>query len=179
MTKIRKVKRRKKFRVNVNRKRLRNKQRRLPPIQCPQLKAEWDTSLSVRTNLAQMGLAYNANETFKVSSSIEQSVPGKILRTHSSEEEEVINKQIKPTKLHVLETLRQEAQAPRVRLFRLPKSQVTFLTYLLKKYGDDYKAMAKDKKNYDQMTWKQIRAKINRFKRIPEQYNLEQKSDSD
>lgn len=30
--------------------------------------------------------------------------------------------------------------------------------------------MARDRKNYNQMTWKQIRAKINLFKKIPEQY---------
>lgn len=32
-------------------------------------------------------------------------------------------------------------------------------------------AMALDRKNYNQLTWKQIRAKIKIFKGIPEQYN--------
>lgn len=54
--------------------------------------------------------------------------------------------------------------------FRLPKPQVEFLTYLLDKYGHDYKAMEKDKKNYYQETWKQLRAKVKTFMGIPKQY---------
>lgn len=54
--------------------------------------------------------------------------------------------------------------------FRLPKGQVEFITYLLDKYGHDYKAMAKDKKNYYQETWKQLRAKVKTFMGIPKQY---------
>lgn len=46
-----------------------------------------------------------------------------------------------------------------------------FITYLLDKYGHDYKAMAKDKKNYYQETWKQLRAKIKTFMGIPKQYS--------
>lgn len=55
-------------------------------------------------------------------------------------------------------------------IFRLPKGQVEFITYLLDKYGHDYKAMVKDKKNYYQETWKQLRAKIKTFMGIPQQY---------
>lgn len=54
--------------------------------------------------------------------------------------------------------------------YRLPKGQVEYLTYLLDKYGHDYKAMTKDKKNVYQETWKQIRAKIKTFMGIPKQY---------
>lgn len=53
---------------------------------------------------------------------------------------------------------------------RLPKGQVEFITYLLDKYGHDYKAMERDKKNYYQETWKQLRAKIKTFMGIPKQY---------
>lgn len=124
-----------------------------------------------------MGLAYDANKVLKLPSNkktILQSV--KKLSTNSSEDEEeeaevekVGNKKI-PKKIHVALELEAEARAPRVRLFRLPQNQVNFLTYLMDKYADDYEAMARDKKNYYQLTWKQIRGKINVFKGIPEQY---------
>ena len=41
----------------------------------------------------------------------------------------------------------------------------------MKKYGKDYKAMARDSKNYYQETWKQLRQKVRTFKKIPEQFN--------
>ncbi|KOC70171.1 Nucleolar protein 16 [Habropoda laboriosa] len=66
MTKIRKVKRRKKFRTNVNRKRLRNKLRKLPTITCSEIKQSWEVTKSTRTNLKQMGLTYDPNETLKI-----------------------------------------------------------------------------------------------------------------
>ncbi|XP_029046411.1 nucleolar protein 16 [Osmia bicornis bicornis] len=171
MTKIRKVKRRKKFRMNVNRKRLRNKLQKLPTIKCKQLKDSWEVTKSTRTNLKQMGLAYDPNETLKVSSNKEQLVEKfkvEDLENVSKKDEDV---EMTPVKVHVSEELEAEAKAPRRRMFKLPNSQVNFLTYLLDKYGEDYKAMARDKKNYDQLTWKQIRAKIKVFKGIPEQYN--------
>lgn len=55
-------------------------------------------------------------------------------------------------------------------IYRLPKGQVEFITYLLDKYGHDYKGMARDKKNYYQETWKQLRAKVKTFMGIPKQY---------
>lgn len=53
---------------------------------------------------------------------------------------------------------------------RLPKGQVEFITYLLDKYGYDFKAMERDKKNFYQETWKQLRQKIKTFMGIPKQY---------
>lgn len=47
-----------------------------------------------------------------------------------------------------------------------------YATYLLDKYGLNYKAMVKDEKNHDQETWKQFRAKIRKFMSIPEQFNV-------
>lgn len=43
---------------------------------------------------------------------------------------------------------------------------------MLDQYGLDYKAMVRDEKNYDQMTWKQYRSKIRRFMGIPEQFDV-------
>ena len=44
------------------------------------------------------------------------------------------------------------------------------MIFLINKNLYHLQAMAKDKKNYYQLTWRQIRAKINTFKNIPEQY---------
>ena len=44
-----------------------------------------------------------------------------------------------PQKGIVVEELETDAETPRVRQFRLPKGQVERITYLLDKYGEDYK----------------------------------------
>lgn len=65
--------------------------------------------------------------------------------------------------------MEEDATAPRRSKFRLPKTQVDLATYYMEKYGPNFRAMERDKKNYDQLTWKQIRAKIRKFLSIPEQ----------
>ncbi|XP_066582380.1 nucleolar protein 16 [Prorops nasuta] len=159
----------------VNRKRLRNKLKRLPIIKCAQMKQEWEVTKSTRLNLRDMGLAYDPNEVLKIPNIKEQLLKKVINERNDMQCEwktEDISKETNiAKKSHVAKELEAEARAPRERLFKLPKGQVQFLTYLLDKYGEDYKAMARDKKNHYQMTWKQIRAKINKFKSIPEQYN--------
>lgn len=52
----------------------------------------------------------------------------------------------------------------------MPKSHIELITYLLDKYGHDYKAMSRDRKNYYQETWKQLRAKVKKFMGMPKEY---------
>ncbi|XP_033214532.1 uncharacterized protein LOC117171387 [Belonocnema kinseyi] len=172
MTKIRKVKRRKRFQANVNRKRLRNKLEKVPAIGCKQIKDAWEKKKSIRGNLLDMGLAYDPNEALKIPNSKREAlerVENEVMATVNFSEED-FEAEIRAPKGHVAENLEKDARAPRERMFKLPKTQVLFVTSMMDKYGDDYKAMARDKKNYYQMTWRQIRAKINTFKNIPEQY---------
>ncbi|XP_054258054.1 nucleolar protein 16 [Macrosteles quadrilineatus] len=159
MTKLRKQRRRKRYGYNVNRKRLRNKIRKTPVISCPQVKQAWVVKASVKSNLKNMGLAYDANIIPSISSN-------KLIKT-----EHVKPNEKEPEKLQVISELEEDAHAPRERGLRLPKSHVQWVTYLMDKYGEDYEAMARDKKNYYQETWQQIRRKIKQFKGIPEQYN--------
>ncbi|KAI4471087.1 hypothetical protein MML48_1g21880 [Holotrichia oblita] len=149
MTKLRKQRRKKVYRHNVNRKRLRNKLHKVGNIECKEIKQAWDRNKSVQINLKEMGLSYDPNQTIKIPNN---------------------KKQLK-TKIITTSKLEKDAKAPRVKLFRLPKGQVEWITYLMDKYGNDFKAMVKDKRNYNQETWKQLRAKIKRFKSIPEQYS--------
>ncbi|XP_011872050.1 PREDICTED: nucleolar protein 16 [Vollenhovia emeryi] len=174
---IRKLKRKKKYNPNVNRKRLRNKLRKLPDIPCNEIKKEWEYKRSTRVNLKEMGLAYDANEAMQLPNVKHELLEG-ARRDVAGCEDSSDHEEMNVAKSHVAETLEAEAKAPRQRLLKLPKAQTQFLTYLIKKYGEDYEAMSRDRKNHYQLTWKQIRAKIKMFKRIPEQYNeLAQNSD--
>ncbi|KAI4471091.1 hypothetical protein MML48_1g19249 [Holotrichia oblita] len=169
MTKLRKQRRKKVYRHNVNRKRLRNKLHKVGNIECKEIKQAWDRNKSVQINLKEMGLSYDPNQTIKIPNNKKQ-LKTKIITTSSEWIEEEIE-EVEIPKKHVAEELEKDAKAPRVKLFRLPKGQVEWITYLMDKYGNDFKAMVKDKRNYNQETWKQLRAKIKRFKSIPEQYS--------
>ncbi|CAL4214685.1 unnamed protein product, partial [Meganyctiphanes norvegica] len=76
----------------------------------------------------------------------------------------------KKKKNNVANKLEEQAESKKGRNFRLPKDKIRWITYMMDKYGDDYKAMARDPKNYFQDTWKQIRGKVRQFQSIPEQY---------
>lgn len=43
---------------------------------------------------------------------------------------------------------------------------------MMEKHHLNYKAMAADKKNYEQFTWKQFRAKCRKLMSIPEQFDV-------
>ncbi|XP_071559942.1 nucleolar protein 16 [Temnothorax nylanderi] len=171
--KIRKLKRKKKFNPNVNRKRLRDKLRKLPEIPCDQIKKAWENKISTRVNLKKMGLAYDPNEAVRIPNVKHEMLEEAKRKVAGSEDSDHESEEMKVTaaKSYVAEKLEAEAKAPRERFLKLPKGQAQFLTYLITKYGEDYKAMSRDKKNHDQLTWKQIRAKVKMFKGIPEQYN--------
>ncbi|KAJ8956980.1 hypothetical protein NQ318_012144 [Aromia moschata] len=169
MTKLRKQRRKKVYRHNINRKRLRNKIYKLGNIECKEIKNAWERKKSVVTNLKEMGLSYDPNKTIAIPSS--RKIQAALLPTLDESDTEVVEDKPSSNKLHVVEALEADAKAPREKKFRLPKSQIEWITYLMKKYKKDYRAMARDSKNYNQETWKQIRQKIKRFKRIPEQYN--------
>ncbi|XP_050449813.1 nucleolar protein 16 [Cataglyphis hispanica] len=178
--KIKKLRRKKKYNPNVNRKRLRNKLRKLPNISCDPIKKAWTNSKSMRVNLREMGLAYDANEALQIPN-IKHEMLEKAKRIVRDDDESLSDHEaedVTPIKKHVMENLEAEMKAPRERRFSLPKGEAQFLTYLIKKYGEDYEAMSRDKKNHYQLTWKQIRAKIKMFKGIPEQYNKYVQKDS-
>lgn len=74
-------------------------------------------------------------------------------------------------KHHVVEGLERDSKEYRESKFRLPKGQVKFISYLIDKYGLNYKKMARDIKNYDQETWRQLRAKCRKFMSITDHFS--------
>ncbi|XP_066249985.1 nucleolar protein 16 [Euwallacea similis] len=183
MTKLRKQRRTKVFRHNVNRKRLRNKITNKGNIGCKEVKDAWDSKKSVQTNLANMGLSYDPNQTIRIPTK-KRELQETLGFNRSSEDKQEEDLRVN-NKQFVVDMLEADAKAPRVKKLRLPKGQVEWITYLLKKYGTDYRAMAQDSKNYYQETWKQLRQKVRLFRKIPEQFgkflqeNLGQNFDSD
>ncbi|XP_045769384.1 nucleolar protein 16 [Maniola jurtina] len=172
--KIKKQHRKKKFLHKLNRKRMHLKQKNTGEVRCKVMKEAWNPKKTTSRNLRDMGLASDPNKAISIPSFKEEKLRKALAIVNNAEsdleeEQEVVVPRPAP-KIRVAEQLEQEAKAPRERRFMLPKGQVEFITYLLDKYGHDYKAMERDKKNYYQETWKQLRAKIKKFMGIPKQY---------
>ncbi|XP_071439807.1 nucleolar protein 16 [Hetaerina americana] len=164
MTKIRKQRRKKTYRQSSSRRRLSQRMRKLPRIKCPEIKEAWSGSKSAKQNMEEMGLVYDMKAAFRIPTTKE------LLKDEpSASASGETAKRRRPRKQHVAEKLEEDAKLPRERLLRLPDSQAKWLAYLVHKYGEDYKAMARDEHNYYQETWKQLRTKIRLLKSIPGQ----------
>ncbi|GAB1298205.1 Nucleolar protein 16 [Apodemus speciosus] len=62
--------------------------------------------------------------------------------------------------------LEAEASLPEKKGNTLSRDLIDYVQYMVENHGEDYKAMARDEKNYYQDTPKQIRNKINVYKRF-------------
>lgn len=83
-------------------------------------------------------MAYDANQAIGIPNKlVEKSKKMVVVNEESSEHEDEVALEI-PAKNQVSEALEADARAPRRRLLRLPKAQARFLSYLIKKYSEDY-----------------------------------------
>lgn len=132
-----------------------------------------------------MGLSSDPNATLAIPTSKAQRVqllsnpsaqgdPIKLLEAQMLDKKAQKKKKVKKTKgpkSVVAEKLEENATALRESNFRYSKGQAELIAHYLDKYQLDYKRMVRDTKNYDQETWRQLRAKIRRFLDIPEHVN--------
>ncbi|XP_004611498.2 nucleolar protein 16 [Sorex araneus] len=161
--------RRQKFGYNVNRKRLhRNAKRKAAPrIECSHIRHAWDHGKSVRQNLAEMGLAMDPNKAVPL---LKRKV--KPMDVDSAEKPGVLVR-----KPYVLNDLEADASLPEKRGDKLSRDLIDYVRYMVENHGENYKAMARDEKNYYQDTPKQIRSKINVYKRFyPDEWRAFQES---
>lgn len=91
-----------------------------------------------------MGLAYDPNEVLpipNVKRDLLEEAKQKLMSSdlQNDSEDNDVDTENKPAKIHVARALEIDAKTPRERMFRLPNGQVHFITYLLDKYGEDYK----------------------------------------
>ncbi|CRK94886.1 CLUMA_CG008378, isoform A [Clunio marinus] len=173
-----KTRRQKKYNYDKNRKNLKKKLKSTGKIKCPEIKNAMDKRRTLTTNIDDMGLAFDVNKSLGLPNSkrdrikfVKKLQNGFVEEDQTDSENENESKTELAPKHEVVEKLERDAKELRESKFRLPKGQVKFISYLIDKYGLNYKKMVKDHKNYDQETWRQLRAKCRKFMSIPEQFS--------
>ncbi|KAG7174113.1 nucleolar protein 16-like [Homarus americanus] len=156
------------YRANSNRKEKKMDRKINPHIECVQVRKAWDKKKPAPANLADMGLVYHLERDVPVESKTQneetsEMPPRKRIKRGKEEKPTEVVKQLE-------EAINEEYRRKESAGIRLTNAQVEYATAMLDKYGDNYKAMARDRKNYFQDTWKQIRAKINLFTQNPKYY---------
>lgn len=177
--------------------------RKCGPVNCDIIRNAWDQKKSLKNNMKNMGLSENPNsllngpkfhEKFKNANKEDDYSNNIALRVHQmlKAKQKRLNKLKKLNqfdvemvdtndnnenikKKTVAEKLTEMAEKPRIKNFRFGPDQVKFCIYMIEKYGNDYEAMARDKINYYQESAGQIRAKINKFLKIPTNRNVYEK----
>ncbi|XP_046558669.1 uncharacterized protein LOC124267725 isoform X1 [Haliotis rubra] len=164
MARIRKQSRNKTYNYTKDRKRSWKNKSKQQKITCETVRESWDEKKSVAQNMHDMGLSADSNKTIRIPKTKE-------FLTKSAEVVMAMkSKKKKALKHHVVDALEKQANIPQEARLRLSDLEVRYCVHMIEKHGEDYKAMARDPKNYYQDTPKQIKKKINRFKNIPEQY---------
>uniref|UniRef100_UPI0037E93540 nucleolar protein 16 n=1 Tax=Semicossyphus pulcher TaxID=241346 RepID=UPI0037E93540 len=163
MPKTKQSSKRKKFDYNLDRKKLKKKflKKCNPRIENTQIRNAWDSKKSMARNLQEMGLAFDPNRTLPIK---KQRLLGK-----GKEAKAPVHIVTKP---YVLNQLEEEANRPEKDTKTLSSDLIEYAQYMIREHNDDFKAMARDEKNYYQDTPKQIKRKINEYKRChPQHYN--------
>ena len=176
MTKLRKQRRRKKYDYGRNRKRVRKQQEKATKynvkVDCQAMRDSWDNRISVKENMDKMGIVLSAAEMMPIKGAKKNMVDKMKKQRNIPVEDETVqdvtsNQVARP---EVLEKLHQEANVPAKQTFRFSTTQVQLITYMMDKYGTDYKAMSRDPRNHYQETPAKLRGMITKFISIPEHY---------
>nr|CDJ92198.1 Ribosome biogenesis protein Nop16 domain containing protein [Haemonchus contortus] len=171
----------KKFRPNIKhvakKRKILEKNRKKCRSSVKVIKENWESSKTPRENALSMGLAFNPNEAVPVVQPhrdiidmvaveemdlAEARALGTVAEQRLKKQQEknaVLTKEKARKVVSALEAEANEQKAMRessVRTVRLPDRDVELLIYLSERYGDDYKAMARDPKNLFQYTPKKI-----------------------
>lgn len=161
MSKAKKSGKRKKFDYNQDRKKMKKKfiKKANPRIENQQIREAWDNRKSTSRNLMDMGLAFDPN----------RSLPIKKQRLLRATKETKAPSNI-VTKPYVLNQLQEVASQPERDSKTLSSDLIEYVQHMVREHKDDYKAMARDEKNYYQDTPKQIKRKINEYRRCHSQH---------
>ncbi|XP_059208377.1 nucleolar protein 16 [Centropristis striata] len=161
MPKAKKSGKRKNFDYNQDRKKMKKQfiKKYNPRIENRQIRNAWDDKKSTATNLREMGLAFDPNRTLPIKK--------KSLLRAEKETKAPVGIVTKP---YVINQLEEEANRPEKDTKTLSSDLIEYAQYMIREHKDNFKAMARDEKNYYQDTPKQIKRKINEYKRCHPQH---------
>uniref|UniRef100_A0A182MLY5 Nucleolar protein 16 n=1 Tax=Anopheles culicifacies TaxID=139723 RepID=A0A182MLY5_9DIPT len=144
------------------------KDRRNGTIKNAEIRAAYDKMKRPARNIREMGLAFDVNRAIPIPN-IKSQIKD-MEKTLSGQKVKSATRKSHPApKQYVADQLEEEANEFIGTRFRIARSMVRKITALIDRYGFNYQAMAKDRTNYEQETWRQFRSKVRRFLRIPEQ----------
>lgn len=171
MVRTLKNRRKQRYQFDKNRKNLKKKLKSTGKVNDATIRKQLDVKKSLSINLKEMGLVSDIRKKFKTENYREKQTKQIKKLVNGFVEEDNNEEELYLPKKHIRNKMEEEANAPKESKFRLPKVQVKELGYFIDKYGLNYKMWTKDhKKNYDQLTWRQYRAKCRKFMNIPEQF---------
>ncbi|XP_051533714.1 nucleolar protein 16 [Myxocyprinus asiaticus] len=160
MGKLKKSRNRNTFNYNTNKKNLKKKLRRKgkPHIECPQIRKAWDDKKTAKQNLQDMGLLLGTKGM----------LPIKVKQDKQEREPMETNVLLKP---YVIKEMEAEASLKGKDRTTCSTDMTEYVQHMVREHNEDYKAMARDEKNYYQDTPKQIKRKVELYKRChPEEY---------
>eukprot|EP00794_Sanderia_malayensis_P005568 gene5568-6256_t len=132
----------------VNRTKVGKKRKsKVPVIQSTTIRDKWDAKRTVKQNLKSMGIAFDPNNP-------------SMLHTKKRVGDKM---QVDSEPTDVIKGFEKEAAMTSKSERHISPGEAQFIMSLAKDYGTDYKAMAKDKRNFMQHTPKQLGRKCEAF----------------
>ncbi|XP_053505288.1 nucleolar protein 16 [Ictalurus furcatus] len=137
------------FNYNADRKKLKKKMinKYRPRIECAQIRKAWDIKKSAKRNMQEMGLTFGTKGLLPIT---------------SKAKDEPVAQVVKP---YVVREMEEEASLPRKDTTTCSTDLIEYVQHMIREHGENYKAMARDEKNYYQDTPKQIKRKVDLYKR--------------
>ncbi|XP_031573512.1 nucleolar protein 16-like [Actinia tenebrosa] len=162
MTGVRARRSRRNKKVNTTKpaKKRRNKQKKTLKIANKTIQKHWDESKTLKQNFKDLGLACDVNKSLPL-----------VKKKNKSENEEVEKMDTENPTQVVQELEMQASNSEDKTERRIAPGEARFIWNLIQKYGNDFKAMARDKSNIYQHTPNQLKRKYEGFLRSSQDFS--------
>ncbi|XP_020610290.1 nucleolar protein 16-like [Orbicella faveolata] len=162
MTGVRRKKTQRKKRVNTTKPGLKRKKReKKVKVLNQTLRQNWDQKKTLKQNLQNLGLAFDANAAVPI--------PKRKVKGHNTEEVEEMEVDREPTA--VVKEFEKMAANELKGERHISPGEAQFLWQLIQDHGNNYKGMARDKRNCYQHTPNQLRRKCEAFLRSTQDFS--------